>query len=58
MDRRVVLGLVAVVLLVIAAFLIYRASRPPVRPLTPEERQALQKPGPLSPQGGGPVSSQ
>lgn len=58
MSRNTILAIVAVVLLVLAAFFIYRASRPPVQPLTPEEMEALKKPGPLSPQGGGATGSE
>lgn len=53
MSRNLVIGAIAVVLILLAALIIYRASRPPVKPLTPEEWEILKRPGPASPVGGG-----
>ncbi|MFA0733228.1 MAG: hypothetical protein LKKZDAJK_001364 [Candidatus Fervidibacter sp.] len=52
--RNAILAVVAVLLLVVAGFLIYRATRPPVASVSPEEMKLLTKPGgPASPVGGG-----
>jgi len=52
--RNAVLAIVAALLLVVAGFLIYRATRPPVASVNPEEMKLLTKPGgPAGPVGGG-----
>ncbi|MFA0760497.1 MAG: hypothetical protein HZLCBSQH_000591 [Candidatus Fervidibacterota bacterium] len=52
--RNAILAVVAVLLLVVAGFLIYRATRPPVASVSPEEMKLLTKPGgPAGPVGGG-----
>ncbi len=51
--RNAVLAIVAVLLLVVAGFIIYRATRPPVASVSPEEMKLLKQPGgPASPVGG------
>jgi hypothetical protein len=52
--RNTVLAIVAVLLLLVAGFIIYRATRPPVASVSPEEMKLLTQPGgPASPVGGG-----
>jgi uncharacterized membrane protein len=52
--RNTVLAIVAVLLLLVAGFIIYRATRPPVASVSPEEMKMLTQPGgPASPVGGG-----
>jgi hypothetical protein len=52
--RNTVLAIVAVLLLLVAGFIIYRATRPPVALVSPEEMKMLTQPGgPASPVGGG-----
>jgi hypothetical protein len=52
--RNTVLAIVAVLLLLVAGFIIYRATRLPVALVSPEEMKMLTQPGgPASPVGGG-----
>jgi hypothetical protein len=52
--RNTALAIVAVLLLLVAGFIIYRATRPPVASVSPEEMKLLTQPGgPDSPVGGG-----
>jgi uncharacterized membrane protein len=53
--RNTVLAIVAVLLLLVAGFIIYRATRPPVALVSPEEMKIMltQPGGPASPVGGG-----
>ncbi len=52
--RNTVLAVVAVLLLLVAGFIIYRTTRPPVASVSPEEMKLLTQPGgPASPVGGG-----
>ncbi|MFA0759574.1 MAG: hypothetical protein NOOUEUKL_002254 [Candidatus Fervidibacter sp.] len=51
--RNTILVVVAVLLLLVAGFFIYRATRPPVASVSPEEMKLLTQPGgPASPVGG------
>lgn len=52
MGRQGVLIALVIIVVIVAGLIIYRSTRPPVKPLTPEEVEVLKQPGPASPIGG------